>query len=349
LGDPLAAQVLPLSDRVFDVVVAFSGGWAVENAEGVQLKSEGELRPLEPGPQGLTAAAAFAQGVLLSGATGLWFAGDAGTALSPLDDAVPGVTDLAVDGDDLWLVGERGLHLWRDGAVSRVNPEGLSTDGARLAAGAGVLWVSSGRSLWRLWTEDAGWQAEVALEGVDLTWIAGGAAGVAWASDGASLHRAGRQGQEEFDAPEHLGLAVAGGDVWLWDADSLWRLDGQTLWPIEGVTGPRSVAALGDGAVIVATADGLIQATVGEPPEPPELVVPTYSGEIAPLFEDSCAICHGERGNARRLDSYEAFSEQIDLILAAVREARMPLPPNEPLGDADIDLLVRWRDADFPE
>jgi mono/diheme cytochrome c family protein len=335
-----------VAQGTFDQVIALPTGWAAEGERGVRISLQGQARDLGEGPVGLTAAVAFADGILLATESGLWFAGDAGTALSPLDGAAPGATGLAVDGDDLWLAGDDGLHLWRDGQLSAVAPEGLATQDARIAAGGGVLWVASGSSLWRLWSDDSGWRAEVAVEDVDHSWLAGGNAGVAWASTGVVIRRAAPQALAEYAAPEHLGLAVGSSDVWLWDAEALWRLEGHTLWPVEGVENPSAVAAAGDGAAWVATATGLVKVTVGEVPTPE---APTWSGDVLPLFDARCDSCHGERGNARRLDDIDSFSDQVDLVLIAVREQRMPLPPNEPLTDAEIDLIVRWQEAEFPE
>lgn len=346
IGQALPVQTRIVADGAFHNVIALPTGWVAEGPDGITLFEEGEGRDLDQGVTGLTAAVRFGEGVLLATQTGLWFAGELGTALSPLNGSVPGVTGLADVGEDLWLAGMSGLHLWRDGQVSAVTPDGLSTDDARIAVSAGVLWVASGEALWRLWSDRAGWQAEVAVAGADHPWLAGADAGAAWASDGTTLRRAGASAVAEYAAPEHRGLAAAGAQVWLWDAESLWRLKDDTLWPVQGAGAPVAVAALGAEAALVATADGLIEVTVGEPPEPQ---IPTWSGDVLPIFDGRCDICHGQRGNARRLDDQDSFSSQIDLILAAVREQRMPLPPNDPLTDAEIDLIVRWQEAEFPE
>ena len=169
---------------------------------------------------------------------------------------------------------------------------------------------------------------------------------MAWASDGAVVRRVASQTVTEYVAPAHLGLAVAGAEVWLWDAESVWRLDGGTLWPVAGVTGAVAVAVSGTGEALVATAQGLLHVTVGEPPE---VRVPRWSGDVLPLYQSRCDACHGPRGTARRLDDVVTFASQIDLIVAAVRDGRMPLPPNDPLTAAEIDLIERWRDAEFPE
>jgi hypothetical protein len=76
---------------------------------------------------------------------------------------------------------------------------------------------------------------------------------------------------------------------------------------------------------------------------------PTWAEDVQPIFRARCEVCHGENGFARRLDELEVWREQIELILAALREERMPLPPNPPLEQVLIDRIAAWGDAGFPE
>jgi hypothetical protein len=49
------------------------------------------------------------------------------------------------------------------------------------------------------------------------------------------------------------------------------------------------------------------------------------------------------------MDGYARFTAEFENILAVVTDGRMPLPPTPRLTPAQIDLLVAWRAAGFPE
>jgi hypothetical protein len=76
---------------------------------------------------------------------------------------------------------------------------------------------------------------------------------------------------------------------------------------------------------------------------------PTWSTDIAPLFEQRCAMCHASGGVAHLLDDRQLWIDEIDLILLALREARMPLPPNPRLASLEIDRIDGWRAGGFLE
>lgn len=77
--------------------------------------------------------------------------------------------------------------------------------------------------------------------------------------------------------------------------------------------------------------------------------VPTWTGDVQPIFEARCAICHGNQSGARRLDGAELWQEQITSILENVTTERMPLPPNPPLTREELDRIEGWVAAGFPE
>ncbi len=85
---------------------------------------------------------------------------------------------------------------------------------------------------------------------------------------------------------------------------------------------------------------------VALPPSPPS---PTFTEDIAPLFQAHCDPCHGPRGFAHPIAGYLGFRNEIDAILTAVGERRMPLPPNRPLSPEQITLLVEWSAGGAPE
>ena len=80
-----------------------------------------------------------------------------------------------------------------------------------------------------------------------------------------------------------------------------------------------------------------------------EFVPPTWDGDIEPLFAAECAECHTDQGVSRPLDTPGAWAADIDLILYNLQEQRMPLPPRDPLGLSEIQLVRAWAAGGFPE
>ena len=100
------------------------------------------------------------------------------------------------------------------------------------------------------------------------------------------------------------------------------RLDGEAL-SVTGSAGSWSVGGantLGAGwhslmldvaspeGVVRRTVKFLVEGTVDGPPTPVPDPTVSWERDIRPLYEASCAVCHGEDGNQTFLGSYEAFS-----------------------------------------
>ncbi len=75
----------------------------------------------------------------------------------------------------------------------------------------------------------------------------------------------------------------------------------------------------------------------------------TWSRDVEPLFVDNCKKCHGPDGGAHRLDTAARWENDIDKVLEMTTSQRMPLPPNDPLTDEEIQLIQSWRAGGFPE
>jgi len=75
----------------------------------------------------------------------------------------------------------------------------------------------------------------------------------------------------------------------------------------------------------------------------------TWVDDIEPLQAARCEMCHGARGNAHPMHDLAAWRDEIEFIINAVRDARMPLPPNPPLTPALVDLVIRWREDGLTE
>jgi len=347
-GDPIDVHVETLVEGAVASVVAWPGGWLAEGPDGLRRFEGGGIEVLDEGPVGLSAAVPFGGGLLLASSDGLWFVGDGPPALSPLNESVAGALDLAVRGDELWIAGAQGVHRWEAGELVSVRLGEATTAGARLAVSGADVWVLWDGVPWRLWEEGEGWRARPALapDAFEGRWMGAGPSGGVWVSDGSRILRVVGQEVQAYVLPDHAGLSAAVDDVWVWDSDALWRLSGESLWPVAGVGGVTRVVAQGSGSALVVGSGGLVRVGAGEPPPPP---VPGWDTDVKPVFERACEMCHGARSNARRLETREAFAADIEAILTAVRAGRMPLPPNEPLTADDIDMLDRWRRADFPE
>lgn len=103
--------------------------------------------------------------------------------------------------------------------------------------------------------------------------------------------------------------------------------------------------------------DGIVERTVtflvegGEVTAPPMPPTPmpgeptvTWAEDILPLYERSCALCHGEDGNQTFMGTFEAFSALGELALDRVSAGEMPplASPVPPLSEDETQLLETW-------
>ena len=82
-----------------------------------------------------------------------------------------------------------------------------------------------------------------------------------------------------------------------------------------------------------------------EPPPPPGEPTVFWEEDIRPIYERSCAVCHGEGGNQTFMGSFEAFSALGELALERVSAGEMPPPASanvEPLTEEEVQLLATW-------
>jgi hypothetical protein len=80
-----------------------------------------------------------------------------------------------------------------------------------------------------------------------------------------------------------------------------------------------------------------------------EFVAPTWTDDLEPLFDAECAECHTDSGVSRPLDTPASWQAELDLILYNLEEARMPLPPRDPLSLSEIQLVRAWAAGGFVE
>jgi len=75
----------------------------------------------------------------------------------------------------------------------------------------------------------------------------------------------------------------------------------------------------------------------------------TWTEDIAPLQEASCASCHGPEGAAvTRLGTRAEWQTQIEFIVRNVEQGRMPLG-RAPLSARDVALIQAWEIGGFAE
>lgn len=104
--------------------------------------------------------------------------------------------------------------------------------------------------------------------------------------------------------------------------------------PLE-IGAPLSASVTTDGALWLS--DGQTLARVGSATEPV-----TYANEIAAFSAANCERCHVPLGVGRPLDDYEAWKNEIDRIIAALDEGRMP-QDGAALTGGSAELVKAWK------
>lgn len=363
---PLSAA-LGKTTLVHDMVTTPAGDLWIATIKGLYRWRGEALAPVVPGELP-DRDALLAWGPPHEGEPALWVAADGAIyaivestdgALStwPERDALP-VTALAADGEGaLWAVSEGG-------AVHRRAPDGawrsipLPDTALALASppASKALWILGAAGLYRV-------EGGVLRAADDVT-------------KGATLLGAGTDGSALLAGPQglyrvHPGHLVTVGGL----------VEGQTVGATQLVTihptppgSVDTVTADVDGAPLTVETDPwqvtISPAALGDGPhtlsvsvtwqegEPAaasvafmveSLPIPTWSGDIQPLYADRCAKCHAAAVTKTPLDTYEVWVARIDEILVNVGNGNMPLPPNPPLTTQEIGSIAAWRDAAFPE
>lgn len=228
-----------------------------------------------------------------------------------------------------------------------------------------VLWASVGSELFRRDRFEHWERLETATASIPITTIESYAAGSAWFVKGDQLCHVAHRDTLRVDGvrpyqrlPEGSTMAFrVSGDSSMGSALSA-GLDGRSL-SVSGAAGSWAVTgvqSLGPGwhslTLEVASSEGPVRRTLkfliesdelGPPPPGPEPTV-FWEGDIRPIYEASCAVCHGADSVQTFLGSYEAFSALGEQILDLVSRGEMPPPAGsvEPLGADEIELLTTW-------
>lgn len=357
---PDAAPVLCATPRLL-------GGDATDlwiaAATGLSLVRDGTLYDLEPADLG-GAGASFAFGAPVGDRAVPWVGGADGLyALVEGDGGLEArAADLDVAAESLTVDARGELWVLEDGELARRAADGkwqrlylpepivaLAGDG-----GSEAIWVQTDTGLYR------------GRDGV-FSPIEGPPGGALAAVDAA--------GRALLVGPEGVVRASVGRTILLFGLEDGALLDHEAILEVV----PSEAEEV---SVVEATLDGEPAEVAADPPRvlldplvladgPHELAVtvhwgeteeteslffavgafdaPTWSRDVAPLFLDHCARCHGYGGAGHRMDTPALWRSQFDTILEMVGSGRMPLPPNPSLSPEDLQVLRAWRAGGFPE
>jgi hypothetical protein len=281
---------------------------------------------------------------------------------------VADLTDMSATGTDVRV----GFVALRDGELIRFDGGGWTQipfdEGAvtQMSVADSVLWASVGTEVYRRDRFEQWEHLDTGTWPFPIDILRGYAAGGAWVVKGGQLchvgHRetlrvSGVRPYERLPEGSALSLGVSG-DPAMGAALSA-SLDGRAL-TVTGSAGSWSASAPGLGAgwhslaLDVASPEGVVRRTVkflvegtpdGSPTPVPDPTV-FWEGDIRPIHEASCAVCHGEDGNQTFLGSYEALSALGQVALDLVSRGEMP-PPSAvglapPLTAAEVALFEMW-------
>jgi hypothetical protein len=136
-----------------------------------------------------------------------------------------------------------------------------------------------------------------------------------------------------------LLLDPKSGDVWAWDGQkSLSRLTEKTVSELSVPDKLKKllwVNTTSDGALWMS--DGTLLVRLGSAGP-----VISYKGQIEPFLRKYCTKCHTSSGVGRRflLESYANAKKHSAKVLYQVQKGLMP--PGQPLGKAETELLQKW-------
>lgn len=279
---------------------------------------------------------------------------------------VADLSEMTATGADLRIgfVGLRNGELVRfdhDSWVPIPFDEGVVT---AMNVADSVLWASVGAELYRRDRFENWERLEMVTVAAPITSIESYAAGSAWFVKGGELCHVAHRDTLRVDGvrpyqrlPEGSTMALrVSGDASMGSALSA-GLDGQPLavsgaagdWAVTGVETlgagwhTLTLAVVAPEGPVRRTLKFLVESDAVSPPPPPEPTV-FWERDILPIYEASCAVCHGADGNQSFLGSYEAFSAVGSQALDLVKRGEMPpaIGAIDPLGDAEVALLETW-------
>lgn len=247
---------------------------------------------------------------------------------------------------------------------------GIPFDEGRVTAGSvadGVLWAAVDGLLYRRNRFDEWELLDAPMWPATITGLQAYAAGGAWVVRSQQLcHVQPRdtlrvQGVRPFGRlAEGSGLSVGVSGKPSMGSSLSAGLDGQGI-EVSGtagawtLTGPESLSPGWHALTLtVASDEGAVHRTVkflveggesnGTPMPPPGEPTVFWETDIRPIYERSCAPCHGEGSNQTFMGSFEAFSALGQLALDRVSRGEMPPAASsaQPLSEDEVQLLETW-------
>ncbi|MCA9538876.1 MAG: hypothetical protein KC620_08305 [Myxococcales bacterium] len=242
--------------------------------DAVLAESQGALHLIDAngavdlGPgEDLRGAAMIDGALVVALGGGLFIETEAGLVASPLAEHLGEVRGLTTTGDGaLWVVDEEGLHVWRDGTLRGVHPEGeMPWAEARYAPGAwageAALWIGGAERLLAVSLVDAQPMAWAVDVGAPIDGLAANSEGGVWLLAGGELWHVDVDGDWQTWALPFVPTALAGHhrapDLWLAEGDALWQYREGRFRPVEGVAPFDGLRAEDDGSVLLHGAGGL--------------------------------------------------------------------------------------------
>ncbi len=280
IGSARSVHVELVTDQSVDFVTG-------DDALGIFFEVSEELfllDPLVPEPLSLGGDAGTIGGLthlsggelLVSGSQGLFVVGEEGMEPSPLNELLPdlGPAGLhSMSGDDLWIVGQDGLLLWREGSVYDVQPSSLPIAGSEVVwgelDGAQALWVGAGDAIYALVEDSSGFSARPRAGAFAVTGLAVDSYGTLWAASDGGLWGRWPDGVEEvLDLPfVTLDAAASGrsGELWLMTDQGLWLHETGTFRPVDNAPPGSLVAVDSVGRALLVSDEGLVRLSAGRP------------------------------------------------------------------------------------
>ncbi len=245
----------------------------------IVAQGDGEIVVLAP--EGITSlgaesgallSAQAVQGELIVATTDGLFAWTRGALMpSPLGELVDGVTGLHMTADGaLWILDNGGLHVYRDGLLSGVDPGpmgALPMTAVGAWDGVPALWVVGDEALYAVGFGDDGLEAWSLAPEADVHGVAVNDMGGLWISAGGRVSHIADDGSYTdlilpFEA-RALAAHPAAPDLWIVGDGGLWQLRDGRIRPIEGLAGFQGLRAEMDGSVLIHGAAGLMRVRPG--------------------------------------------------------------------------------------
>lgn len=252
-------------------------------AEGLFHQLPGEPEAIALGDEAghpLSVAELSDGSLLVVGTEGLFSISGEELTASPLQGALAelGISQLlssaGEEGDDLWLMADGGTHLWSEGSLYTISPEGLELPASHFAWGSPVdgkdaLWLASGETLYSLRFDDGLVAVQAHREETDVSAIAVDGYATVWLAADSSLWR--RWPDERWDwfetpfTPTRMAAVEGSADLWIETEGGLWNQSADVFRPVDGTEGATLLGVDGAGRAIATTGEGLIRVAAGRP------------------------------------------------------------------------------------